>query len=97
MFRVSVLGSVSPEFPGTGKDWSRTCEAKSGTCKDTLGEVKRKSLKILANFSQLMAILPDLGHKFKSCKIFELYAYLTRYLRRFLKEQHFAANILQDL
>ena len=40
-----------------------------------------------------MAILQDCGPKFKSCKIFQLYTNLTRYLTRFLKEKHF----LQDL
>ena len=40
----------------------------------------------------LMAILQDCGPKFKSCKIFQLYTNLTRYLTRFLKEKHF----LQD-
>ena len=59
----------------------------------TLDEVKSKSLKILANILHLMAILQDCGPKFKSCKIFQLYTNLTRYLTRFLKEKHF----LQDL
>ena len=59
----------------------------------TLDEVKCKSLKILANILHLMAILQDCGPKFKSCKIFQKYANLTRYLTRFLKEKHFAANI----
>ena len=42
-----------------------------------------------------MAILQDWGPKFKSCKIFQLYANLEE--MRFLKEKYFAANILQDL
>ena len=63
----------------------------------TLGEFIRKSLKILANFLPLMAILQDWGPKFKSCKIFQKYANFTRYLTRFVKEKLFAANILQDL
>ena len=33
-FRVPVFGVVSPGFPRTGNNWSMTCEAESGTCKD---------------------------------------------------------------
>ena len=65
----------------------------------TLGEVKCKSLKILANFLLLVAILQDWGPKFRSCKIFQILwenVYLARLSLKKCLSLKIPARFLQE-